>query len=81
MKKKPARKASHGGFRNGSGRKPGDMGKRVPTSFALEPDVIEYLSHFAAQEDQTASRSDLVIDLIRASETFKEWASAKENKK
>lgn len=57
---------THGGKREGAGRKPRDdgQGRTVPKSIRVSKQVADYLSEVG---------SGIVEDVIRRSKAFKEW--------
>lgn len=57
---------THGGKREGAGRKPRDdgQGRTVPKSIKVSKQVADYLSEVG---------SGIVEDMIRRSKAFKDW--------
>jgi metal-responsive CopG/Arc/MetJ family transcriptional regulator len=78
MKKKT--KSTHGGPRKGSGR-PTTHGRRKGIGLSLTPDVLAYLdAHIEGDNLQlhdSRSRSDIVDQAIRDSESFKKWLASR----
>lgn len=58
-------KQTHGGKRQGAGRKRHGLEKKIVTGIGLSPEVKKFL------DDQEASNSSIVERLIRQSEMFK----------
>lgn len=65
--------ASHGGKREGAGRKPREDGKgrTVPKSIKVSRDVADYLSERG---------TGIVEDMIRRSAAFRSWLAERPNK-
>lgn len=62
---------SHGGKREGAGRKASRGEPKVTTAIGVTPEVKEYL------DQHEKSQSELCEDLIRRSKEFKTWQRAK----
>ena len=66
--------STRGGYRPGSGSKPGPYGRRIATSCTLTPDVIAYIN------GQDESRSEVLDRIVRDSAEFKQWQAEQSEK-
>lgn len=60
---------TRGGYRDGSGRKPNEHGKKKSLTVRLSPDVLEFLA-------STGNSSLKTEETIRKSSAFKVWLKA-----
>lgn len=61
---------SHGGKREGAGRKPAPESRKRPLAMRIDPELAEYLS---TVEDKTAC----IEDALRGTKRFREWKSSR----
>ena len=59
---------THGGKREGAGRKPVEGSRNVPKSIKVSQEVAEYL---------TEKGTGVIEDMIRRSKQFREWVALK----
>jgi hypothetical protein len=62
---------SHGGKRDGAGRKPGPEGAKVTTSVTLTQEALDYL------ETLQQSRGPVLEAALRRTIDFKRWKAAR----
>lgn len=61
-------KQTHGGKREGAGRRPEGIEKKLTTSITLTPTAKRWL------DDQEGSNGSIVESLIRSTQGFKRWS-------